>query len=161
MEFIGPIPSVIFPADVYARTPDCFWHPGGPAPKWGGYRPVRGDMAWHEFCDRAESQRTLTDFGARWRPHSSESTTELVYGPEGWLVSRPDPDRVCQRAVTIARDAVRELVAHLLGIGIRQEEIDAALAPEPSAPAKYEMPAGAPDDALSVMVRSPRRALEG
>lgn len=83
-------------------------HPGGPAPAWGGYRPV--------FDVDTE----------RWRAHTSD--TELVRRASDGRWGIYAPERVSWRAVQIARDAHRDGRLALLS-GLLPGEILAAMTP--------------------------------
>lgn len=120
---IGPIESRNRAPDGYPS--DAFYHPGGPAPIWGGYAPRLTSETWEEFCRLAEAGKTLKMYGARWSAHTTD--TALTYQPEGWYIEAPS-GRLSQRCVRIAEAAIRSGAdAELLRrIGLRQDEIAAA-----------------------------------
>lgn len=98
MRLIGPIPRSYCPPS----EGEPYAHPGGPAPQFGGYRPVpyAAPLAWlsPEF-------RELAERGRLYRAHTTD--TALVLCPDGWYVAAPD--RPTRRAVTIAADMLRVL----------------------------------------------------
>jgi len=107
---IGPIPaSYCSPVEG-----DVFAHPGGPAPRWGGYSPlpVEVPLSWLS----PEIQSLVTQSGTCWGPegrsirgtvYTAHTTdTLLVLATDGWYVAAPA--RPCRRAVTIAVDALRD-----------------------------------------------------
>ena len=107
---IGPIPaSYCSPVE-----DDVFAHPGGPAPRWGGYAPlpVEVPLSWLS----AEIQALVTQEGTCWgnegrslrgvlfRAHTTDTLLLLAY--DGWYVAAPA--RPCRRAVTIAVEALKD-----------------------------------------------------
>lgn len=118
--WIGPIPTRIIEPDDYVD--DCMYHPGGPVPTCGGYRPVRVDMGWREFCALALESKTLKMWDDEWCAHTSP--TRLRYRPEGWYVEAPS-DRLAWRCVSIAMDAIRDGYgeAAVTRIGVTREEV--------------------------------------
>lgn len=101
---IGPIPEHHIPA-----TGEPFAHPGGPAPAWGGYAPIRIDASPELLRpDIAELAATLP--GATvWRAHTTDTILLRVapgHTAAAWYVACPARDT--RRAVDIARDAQRD-----------------------------------------------------
>lgn len=107
---IGPIPaSYCSPVEG-----DVFAHPGGPAPRWGGYAPlpVEVPLSWLS----AEVQALVTQPGTCWgsegrslrgtiyRAHTTD--TLLMLAHDGWYVAAPA--RPCRRAVIIAVEALKD-----------------------------------------------------
>lgn len=107
---IGPIPAS------YCSSVDegVFAHPGGPAPRWGGYcpLPVEVPLSWLS----AEVQTLVTQPGTCWGPdgrslrgqiyRAHTTDTLLVQAHDGWYVAAPA--RPCRRAVTIAVEALKD-----------------------------------------------------
>ncbi len=118
--WIGPVPTIILKKEDWEQ--EVFYHPGGPAPKWGGYKPRRtGD--WGNFCDLAVKGETLKLWDDQWVAHVAP--TRLRFTPEGWYIEAP-AERVSMRCVYIAEGALRDGVSkqELLKLGISQEEIE-------------------------------------
>lgn len=108
---IGPIPaSYTSPVE-----DDVFAHPGGPAPRWGGYAPILMDvpLSWlsPEILAVVSSPGTCWGSGGRsirgplYRAHTTD-TLLIREGSERWYVAAPA--RPCRRAVTIAVEALRD-----------------------------------------------------
>ncbi len=119
--WVGPIPT-IFIEKGPGKPGDTFYHPGGPAPKWGGYSPVRTDLDWAKFCELALAGKTAQLWDDQWSAHTAE--TRLKFSPEGWYVECP-ADRLAMRCVYIAEAALRDGTSRdeLLQLGITEEEI--------------------------------------
>ena len=107
---IGPLPaSYCSPVD-----DGVFTHPGGPAPRWGGYAPLRVDAPFSWLS--ADIQALVTEPGTRWnlegrfqrgalfQAHTTD--TLLILAADGWYVAAPA--RPCRRAVTIAVEALKD-----------------------------------------------------
>jgi len=107
---IGPIPaSYCSPVEG-----DVFAHPGGPAPRWGGYSPLQVDvpLSWLS----SEIQSLVTQPGTCWGPEGRSirgtlfqahtTDTLMVLATDGWYVAAPS--RPCRRAVTIAVEALKD-----------------------------------------------------
>lgn len=120
---IGPIPtSYCSPVE-----DDVFAHPGGPAPRWGGYAPilVEAPLSWLSI----EVQALVTQPGTCWssegrslrgtiyRSHTTD--TLLILAADGWYVAAPA--RPCRRAVTIAVEALKD--GDKVPAGLLAEEI--------------------------------------
>ena len=118
---IGPIPERTIPA-----TGEPFAHPGGPAPAWGGYAPIRIDCRADLLrSDIAELAATLP--GATvWRAHTSGTILLRVapgHAAATWYVACPARDTA--RAVSIGVDAIRD-AGTSDGLGLTAAEHDEA-----------------------------------
>jgi hypothetical protein len=95
---IGPIPSrTLEPTD----PADPYRHSGGPAPIWGGYRPIR--------------------VGGQWTAHTT--STRLWLRDDMWFVEAPHRKssrviQICMQALQDARTSVE-----LTAMGVRDDEI--------------------------------------
>ena len=117
--WIGPIPSVDLEDD---DDDAAYYHPGGPAPAWGGYRPVPVHMTWGAFKAAAAAEVAAI---VAWKAHTTE--TRLALTVEGWYVEAPD-DRASYRCTRIAIGAIQDgrSDTEILALGISAAEIDSA-----------------------------------
>ena len=99
---IGPIPEIHRPA-----SGEPFAHPGGPAPAWGGYAPIRIDAPLSAL--RADiAELAATHPGATvWRAHTTDTILLRVapgHAAAVWYVLAPARDTA--RAVAIGLGAI-------------------------------------------------------
>jgi hypothetical protein len=151
---IGPIPSrTLEPTD----PDDPYRHSGGPAPIWGGYRPIR--------------------VGGQWTAHTS--STRLWLRDGAWFVEAPL--RKSRRVVGICVQALQDgrTPADLSAMGAREDEIGTARAQlladalallvyaniprqlHPGAPAEDEAENAAHDAECECLRRAAVRVLRG
>jgi hypothetical protein len=110
IRWIGPIPEILVPG---REDCDLWYHPGGPAPAWGGYCPIpEGTVSWHSRWGWE------TD---RWTAHTCD--TRLRRTKHGWYVEAPI--RRANRCLVIAEDALRagRTRDQMMALGIYPEEI--------------------------------------
>ena len=101
---IGPIPEIHRDA-----SGEPFAHPGGPAPVWGGYAPIRIDAS-PDLLRPDIAELAATHPGATvWRAHTTD-TVLLRVGPGHsaavWYVLAPARDT--GRAVAIGMDVIHD-----------------------------------------------------
>jgi hypothetical protein len=108
---IGPIPSrTLEPTD----PGDPYRHSGGPAPIWGGYRPIQAPYYGpYGMC-------------GQWTAHTSPTRLWLRDGQ--WFIEAPH--RKSRRVTQICMQAMQDgrTSAELVAIGAREDEIGSARA---------------------------------